>query len=255
MVVVAALVGLGWYGWHQHRAAQEAQATVTVYQKSIASGISSEAGSLGVPSGGGSAAAGFGAAGVLGCGPPGVGAGGVTPWGTAVRFSPPHSGEMLSPFGAAAGAGGVSSFGAGAGHLSGGSSGGQPGTPGTMARKSSMARMRSGGPAGVALGRDGSGGSGGLQPGDGLASGVLMSGGISGVLAATSGQAPSSGEVLADLMQHVAQQDERARTMTGHASSGSSEPGQWSLDHLPPRLREWLVDPAEIQYLRWCAPG
>lgn len=52
-------------------------------------------------------------------------------------------------------------------------------------------------------------------------------------------------------MDHVAAQDAAQLASAGLQSSGSSEPGQWMVEHLPPRLREWLIDPSLIEYLRW----
>ncbi|KAL4431038.1 hypothetical protein ABPG75_006294 [Micractinium tetrahymenae] len=58
---------------------------------------------------------------------------------------------------------------------------------------------------------------------------------------------------LPELVQHVAEQDVLAvGSLGGSGSSASSDtPVPLSVDSLPPRLREWLVNPALVEYLRW----
>lgn len=58
---------------------------------------------------------------------------------------------------------------------------------------------------------------------------------------------------LPELVHHVAEQDVQAvASLGGSGSSGSLDaPAPLSVGLLPPRLRECLVDPALVEYLRW----
>jgi len=52
-------------------------------------------------------------------------------------------------------------------------------------------------------------------------------------------------------MGHVATRDAAQQAFSLPRSTDSSEPGQWMAERLPSRLHEWLVDPEQIEYLRW----
>lgn len=65
--------------------------------------------------------------------------------------------------------------------------------------------------------------------------------------------APWRGPSPRRLVHHVAEQDVQAvASLGGSGSSGSLDaPAPLSVGLLPPRLRECLVDPALVEYLRW----
>lgn len=166
------------------------------------------------------------------------GGGGKQPW--AVQPWPMHpsgspgSSMAASPFAVASAAAVAASAGTTA--HSGGSSGAN-----SYLRQAHLPLVGAGAGQAAALLRAGS------APGRGLS--VGSTGAPSGSTLPSA--AGSGAEVLAELVQHVAAQDARLLTSSGLHSSGSSDLGQWTIDSLPPRLREWLVPPDQIEFVRW----
>ena len=62
---------------------------------------------------------------------------------------------------------------------------------------------------------------------------------------------PAYAHLPVQLMGHVATRDAAQHAFSLPRSTDSSEPGQWMAERLPSRLHEWLVDPEQIEYLRW----
>ncbi|PRW45638.1 serine threonine- kinase receptor R831 [Chlorella sorokiniana] len=91
-----------------------------------------------------------------------------------------------------------------------------------------------------------------LPPGSSVASTAhAVSSGRMHAHAAKNSSSNSGPDVLEELMGHVATRDAVQQACSLPRSTDSSEPGLWMAERLPSRLHEWMVDPENIEYLRW----